>query len=166
MAATVCLFFLGYAAAVFESSAGAFLQVGLVRLDALAALLCWFSLRQETLYGSIFILLFSLLLSTFSVLPVYVFPLSYLLGFFTVRYIAANVLELAPWQIYLITGFVSMEISVIQLVGSGNAELVWPWGLFQAVVNVFTAPVFMFIFNRVEALLRKLRKEKGELAAG
>ncbi len=164
MAATACLFILGYAAAVLQSSAGALLQVGLVRVDALAALLCWYSLRQDALYGAVFVVLFGLLISSFSIIPAYVFPLSYLLGFLTVRYIVSNVLELSSWQVYLMTGFVSMEISVVQLAGSGSVDLVWPWGVLQAFVNVLTAPVLMAVFGRIEALLKKLRKEKGELS--
>ena len=164
MYATACLFILGYMAAVLQSSAGALLQVGLVRLDALTALLCWYSLRRDALYGSVFVVVFGLLISSFSIIPAYVFPLSYLLGFLTVRYIVSNVLELSSWQVYLMTGFVSMEISVVQLAGSGSADLVWPWGVLQALVNVLTAPVLMAVFDRIEALLKKLRKEKGEIA--
>ncbi len=166
MIATVSLLIAGYLAAAFQSSAGAFLQVGLIRIDAMAALLCWYGLRQEAPQGVIAVAFLGLLISAFSIIPAYVFPLSYLMGFLTVRYIVSNVLELSKWQVYLVTGFVSMEISVIQLAGSGNVDLFWPWGLLQALLNVITAPLFMFIFDRMQAVLRKLRREKGEPATG
>jgi len=154
------LFFLGYVAAVVQSSAGVFFQIGLIRLDAVPALICCYSLRQDIPHGILVITFFGLLISCFSTLPAYVFPFSYVIGFLTMRYIVSNVLDLAGWQIYVLAGFLSMEIIVVQLAGSGNAELVWPWGLFQALVNVVIAPVFIFVWNRLEAVFRKLKGKK------
>ena len=164
MIETLCLFILGYAAAVFQSSAGVFFQIGLIRLDAVPALICCYSLRQDLPHGLMAITIFGFLVSFFSTIPAYLFPFSYVIGFLTVRYIVSNVLELVSWQVYVLTGFLSMEIIVVQLAGSGNAELVWPWGLFQALVNAATAPVFIFIWNRLEAVFRKFKRKKGDIA--
>ncbi len=166
MIETLCLVILGYLAAAFQSSAGVFFQVGFIRLDAVPALICWYSLRQKVPQGVVAMVVFGLLISIFSTIPYYLFPISYVLGFLTVRYIISNVLELSKWQIYLLVGFLSMEIIVAQLAGSGSAELVWPWGLIQSALNVVTAPVFFFIFNRVEALLKRLRRDKGDITGG
>ena len=164
MIEALCLFILGYVAAVFQSGAGAFFQIGLIRLDALPALICCYSLRQGLPYGALVITVFGLIVSCFSTMPAYVFPFSYIIGFLIVRYIVSNVLELANWQTYVLVGFLSMEIIVVQLAGSGNAELVWPWGLSQAVVNVVTAPVFIFFWNRLESVFRKLKGKKREIS--
>ena len=166
MIETLCLFILGYLAIVFQSSAGVFFQIGLIRLDALPALICWFSLRQKIPQGLPVVVLFGFLVSIFSTIPAYVFPLSYALGFLTVRYIVSNVLELSMWQVYLMVGFLSMEIIVVQLAVSGNPELVWPWGLCQAVLDAATAPVFMIFFNRFETVIKKIKRDKREIAGG
>ncbi|RUM92576.1 MAG: hypothetical protein DSZ23_00720 [Thermodesulfatator sp.] len=162
----ICILVLGYLSAVFQSGAGFFLQVGYVRPDAIPALICWFSLRQELPQGIAGILLLSFIVSAFSIIPFYVFPLSYLIGYLTVRYIVSNVLEITNWQVYLLVGFVSIEIIVIQLAGSGNAELVWPWGLIQALLNMATAPLFVFFFDGFFKILKKISRQQGKISDG
>ncbi len=163
MIETFCLIILGYLIAVFQSSAGVFFQVGLIRLDAIPALICWYSLRQPLPLGMVAVAVLGLFVSVFSTIPMYVFPLSYVLGFLTIRYIISNVLELYPWQIYLLVGFLSLEIIVVQLAGSGNTELVWPWGLLQSGLNAISAPVFFFFFNKIDAILKKMKRKKRDI---
>ncbi len=161
MTATLCLLMLGYAASVIECSASVFIQVGLMRLDAIPALICWYSLRQNNIpTGIVAITLLGLILSAFSTIPVYAFPVSYTVGFLTMRYIAANMIALSNWQIYLFTGFVSLEIIVLQMAASGNLELVWPWGFLQALIDVATAPFFYWIFNRILTFMEHINTKE------
>jgi len=160
MTPIVVLFLIGYAAILFQTTAGLFLQAGFVRVDMVPAIICWFSLRQESKEGVLPIALFGFLAANFSTIPEMVFPVSYLVAFSTVRYIVSNILELSDSRAYLITGFLSMEIIVIQLVGSGIPELVWPWGLIQSLFNAVIAPVVMYCCNATHSFLNGLENRR------
>lgn len=165
MKETVVFLIASYLAALYQTSIGTFLQTGYIRLDAIAAIICWYGLRRHTFEGILPVFFTGLMAAQFSVVPWFVFPFSYLVAFFTVRYIISNILEVAWIHVVLITGFISMEICVIQLVGSKNPELVWPWGVFQALLNGISAPFFLSFCNRFYSGIEKIGSRKGEVSS-
>ncbi len=102
--------------------------------------------------------------SLFSSLPFFLFPLSYLVAFFTVYLVRINVLEMSKFQAYLMTGFISVEIVFILLAGSGNPELLWPWEMVQAILDIAIALPTFWVCEKclrgLDEILARLRHEK------
>ncbi len=119
-----------------------------LHIDPLPALICWLALRSEPVPGVISVIIAGLATSLFSSLPFYLFPVSYLMAFLTVYLVRTNVLELPNTHAYLMTGFISVEILVVELSGSGNPELLWPWEIVQAVLNIAVSPLVFKICDK------------------
>ncbi len=153
MKAIIVFFVLSYLSLLLQSSWCILCNTYFVHLDPIPALICWFALNEKLLRGALTVAIFGLLASLFSCLSFFLFPLSYLTAFFTVYFIRANVLEIPNIQAYLITGFVSIEILVVQLAGSGSPELLWPWGIIQAILNIAIAPLVFGLCKKCIAIL-------------
>ncbi len=163
---TIAVFLsLSYLSLLIESTWCVFCDLYFLHIDPLPALICWISLNEDFWPGTLAVTICGLLASLFSCLDFFLFPVAYLIGFFTVYFIRINVLELSRLQAYLITGFISIEILVIQLAGSGTPELLWPWGIIQAVLNFAIAPTAFWMCDRclalVASLVAKFSHEKG-----
>ena len=163
---TILVFlFLSYVSLLFESTWCIFCSLYFLHIDPLPALICWLSLKEDFWPGTLAVTVCGLMACLFSCLKFFLFPLAYLIGFFTVYFIRINMLELSKLQAYLITGFISIEMLVVQLAGSGSPELLWPWGLIQAVINFVIAPVVFWLCNKCLAALSNMvarfRHEKG-----
>ena len=141
-------FFLVYLSLILESTWCILCNPHFLRIDTIPALICWLALKSDPLPGAASVIVAGFLAALFSSLPFYLFPLSYLLAFFTIYLVRANVLEMPNLHAYLFTGFVSVEILVVQLSGSGNPELLWPWEMVQALLNMVFAPPVFWICDR------------------
>ncbi len=148
MKASLVFLILIYLSLIFETTWCVFCGLSFLHLDSIPALICWYGLNEKFSRGTLGVLIAGLMASLFSSLRFFLFPFSYLTAFFTVYFIRSNVLELTRLHAYLITGFISVEILVVQLAGSGNPELLWPWGLIQAGINVAVAPVIFWLCDR------------------
>ena len=135
-----------------------------LHIDPAPPLVCWLALRTDPFRGGISVLVAGLLASLFSSLPFFLFPLAYLVAFFTVYLVRINVLEMSKFRAYLMTGFISVEIVFILLAGSGNPELLWPWEMVQAILNIAIAPPTFWVcekcLRRFDEILARLRHEK------
>jgi len=145
-----------YISLIVETTWCVFCGPSLLHLDLIPALICWYALNDRLSRGALWVIGAGFLASLFSSLKFFLFPFSYLTAFLTVYFIRSNVLELTRFHAYLITAFISVEILVIQLAGSGNPELLWPWGLIQAGLNMAVAPVVFWICDRSLFILSEI----------
>ncbi len=135
---------------VLETALFPFFQMGLLRIDGLCALIAWLGLRSPfspACLGATLVV--SLMACLATALPWQVVPIAYGLGALAASYLSINIMELTFIQKILMVGFVSLLANVIMLAGSGNLELVWPWGILQALLNLVTAPFFLFALDRL-----------------
>lgn len=149
---------LGYLMLAAETAWGLGLQVGLVRLDGVVPLIVWYGLRHPLPGGLLPVLGLALVAETFSYVPVGLYTLAYASGYLVVRYVEAQVMQQPLWQQALLVAFIGVVVMVILLTGSGAAELVWPWGICQALLYGLTAPIWFGFFYRVEACLPDRRR--------
>ena len=156
MKATIVFLILLYISIVTETTWCIFCGISFLHVDSIPALICWYALNESLSRGSIGIAVAGLITSLFSSLPFFLFPFSYFVAFFTVYFIRSNVLELSNLHAYLITGFISVEILVIQLAGSGNPELLWPWGIIQSALNIAMSPVVFWICDKSLSILNEI----------
>ncbi len=140
----------GYLLMVSETAWGNELQVGFVRIDGLLALIVWYAIRHPVAEGIMPVCLLGFMSTPLSALPSWSFVAGYALVYLTVRYIQFHVLELLMWQQMLIVMFTSLQAVIILTIVGGDVGLVWPWGIGQAILNGITAPVWFFLFNRMD----------------
>ena len=137
-------------------------RLSFLHIDLLPALLNWYALNEQTFKGSFFVLLVAAISSLFSVLPVWSFFTGYLIAFLIIRYICSNVLELSLLHIHLLTFFLSIEILVIEMIFTGTPELLWPFGMAQAFLNLLLSPFLFFIANLILNFKKETSTTNGE----
>jgi len=155
---------LAYIFLVLESTWCIYCNFIFLHFDPIPALISWLALRAAPFRGAISVLVAGILASLFSSLPFFLFPFSYLVAFFTIYLVRINVLEMSDFQAYLMTGFISVEIVFILLAGSGNPELLWPWEMVQAILNILIAPATFWVCEKflkgLVGILKRLRHEE------
>ncbi len=155
--------FLVYLSLVLESTWCILCSSHFLHIDTIPALICWLALKSEPVPGTVSVIVAGLIAALFSSVPFYLFPISYLMAFFTIYLVRANILEMPYLQAYFFTGFVSVEILVVQLSGSGNPELLWPWEMVQALLNmVFAPPVFWVCDRCLKGLTKVIARFRHE----
>jgi cell shape-determining protein MreD len=142
---------LGFVLILVETSMGPATRLGMVRPDGLVALVVWHGMRHPLPAGILPILALGILSEPFTLLPGGVHILAFAGGYLMVRYVLNHVICPALWQQMLLVAFVSVVMVVLLLTASGAADLVWPWGFGQAVLNGLTCPLLFFCFERVHA---------------
>ncbi len=156
MKSALVFFVFFYLSLLLESTWCIMCSIYFLHIDPIPSLICWVALTEDIKKGVLIVILAGFLASTFSSIHFFLFPTSYLIAFLTVYFVRSNVLELSKWQAYLVTGFISVEIVVMQLAGSGSPELLWPWGLFQSGLNIAIAPLVFWLCDNVYSLLNEL----------
>jgi len=142
---------LGYSLLLIETTWGPVLQLGQVRLDGLVSLVAWYGLYHSLPEGIIPILILGIFCEALSGLPTGLYLLVYTSEYLTTRYILNHVVCITVWQQMLLVSFVSIEVMAVLLIGSGAAELMWPWGFGQTLLNGITAPLWFFVFDKIRS---------------
>ena len=142
---------LGYSLLLIETTWGPLFQFGEVRLDGLVPLVVWYGLYHPLPGGIIPVLGLGIFCGALSGLPAGLYPLVYASGYLITRYILNHVVCITAWQQMLLVSFVSIEVMAVLLIGSGAAELMWPWGFGQTLLNGITAPFWFFVFNKIRS---------------
>ncbi len=149
--------FLGYILLLIETALGDMFQFGLIRLDGIVPLIAWYGLNHGLPGGILPVLGLGVLSDPLSGLPAGLYSLGYAGEYLMIRYIVNHAKCAAPWQQMLLVSFVSIEVVTVLLTGSGAAEIIWPWGLIQALINGITAPLWFVVFDKAGADLFRFK---------
>lgn len=153
---------IGYPLLLLETTLGPALEIGLVRPDGLIALVVWCGLNTPLPNGLAAILGLGLFAEAFTVASRGLYIFSFAVGYLMVRYILNHVITPYLWQRMLLVTVISMICLTILLSGTGGADLVWPWGISQAVLNGLLCPVWFLIFDKILAYSDRLTSANGK----
>jgi hypothetical protein len=157
--------FSGFVLLLMETAWGPGVQFGLIRPDGLIALLVWHALRSRLPDGILPVLGLGILTEAFTILPWGLYILAYAGGYLAVRYVVSHVMCVYLWQKMLMVSFVSVGFLVIVLTGSGVADLFWPWGLIQAILNGLICPAFFFCLDSLQSYILSAAPSSGKRRA-
>jgi hypothetical protein len=143
----------GYILILIETALGSLFQFGQVRLDGLVPLIAWHGLQSGLPSGIVPVLGLGVLSEQTSVMQTGLYTISYVGEYLVIRYILNHVAFVAIWQTMILVSFLSVEIMAILLVGSGAADLFWPWGFIQALLNGIFVPFWFFIFDKANSII-------------
>ena len=165
--ALVAIFF-GYVLLLIETAWGFLLQFGQTRLDGLVPLVAWYGLQHPLPGGILAVLGLGILSEQMSAMPTGLYALAYAGEYLMIRYILNHIVCAAVWQQIMLVSFLSIEVMAVLLIGSGGAELLWPWGFAQALLNGITAPLWFYAFDKANSVifsegLRLGVKKQGEV---
>jgi cell shape-determining protein MreD len=152
--ALVVIFF-GYILLLIETALGFPFQSGQIRLDGLVPLIAWYGLQHPLPGGILAVLGLGILSEQMSAMPDGLYALAYAGEYLMIRYILNHILCAATWQQMMLVSFLSIEVVAVLLIGSGAAELLWPWGFAQALLNGVFAPFWFFVFNKTNSVIFK-----------
>ncbi|NIA08359.1 MAG: hypothetical protein GWP10_00940 [Nitrospiraceae bacterium] len=153
---------LGYSLLLIETTWGPLFQLGQVRLDGLVSLVAWYGLYHPLPGGIIPVLILGILCEELSGLPAGLYPLVYVSEYLITCYILNHVVCITAWQQMLLVSFVSIEVIAVLLIGSGAADLMWPWGFGQILLNSITAPLWFFVFDKIRSIYTEKDKKGSE----
>ncbi len=141
------IFFLvaGFLLLVTQSALGDTATIFGIRINAIYALIVWFAIRVPLPEGLTPVLVLGVMAEGLTALTPGLYIGAYALAYLMVRYIVSHLMYTSMIHKVLLVLFVSMNGTVIILAGGGHAELVWPQGVMQTVLNGLLAP-FFFIF--------------------
>lgn len=145
--------FLGYVLLLIETALGFPFQLGQIRLDGLVPLVAWYGLQHSLPGGILAVLGLGILSEQMSAMPAGLYALAYTGEYLMIRYILSHIVCAAAWQQMMLVSFLSIEVVAILLIGSGAAELLWPWGFAQALLNGVLAPFWFFVFDKVNSVI-------------
>ncbi len=146
----------GYLLMLVETTIESLFWIGPVRPDGLIVLVVWCGLTTPLPNGLAAILGLGLFAEAFSAASRGLYIFSFAAGYLMVRYILSHVITPYLWQRMLLVTVVSMICLTILLVGTGGADLVWPWGALQAILNGILSPAFFFVFDKIKAYSDRL----------
>ena len=145
--------FFGYILLLIETALGPLFQFGQIRLDGLVPLVAWYGLQHCLPGGILAILGLGILSEQMSAMPVGLYTMAYAGEYLMIRYILNHIVCVAAWQKMMLVSFLSIEIVAVFLIGSGAAELFWPWGFAQALLNGVLAPFWFFVFDKANSVI-------------
>lgn len=123
----------------------------MIRPDGLMALVVWCGIKTPLPNGLAAILGLGLIAEAFTVTSRGLYIISFTTGYLMVRYILSHVITPYLWQRMFLVAFASTVCLTVLLTGSGDAELVWPWGILQAILNGILSPLYFFLFDKILA---------------
>jgi len=150
--ALVVIFF-GYVLLLIETALGFPFQLGQIRLDGLVPLVAWYGLQHSLPGGILAVLGLGILSEQMSAMPAGLYALAYAGEYLMIRYILNHIVCAAAWQQMMLVSFLSIEVVAVLLIGSGAAELLWPWGFAQALLNGVLAPFWFFVFDKANSVI-------------
>ncbi len=153
MKKALVVIFLGYVLLLIETAMGFPFQLGQIRLDGLVPLVAWYGLQYSLPGGILAVLGLGILSEQMSAMPVGLYVLAYTGEYLMIRYVLNHIVCAAAWQQIMLVSFLSIEVVAVLLIGSGAAELLWPWGFAQALLNGVLAPFWFFVFNKANSII-------------
>jgi hypothetical protein len=150
--ALVAIFF-GYILLLIETALGPLFQFGQIRLDGLVPLIAWYGLQYSLPGGILAVLGLGILSEQLSAMPAGLYALAYASEYLMIRYILNHIVCAAAWQQMVLVSFLSIEVMAVLLIGNGAAELLWPWGFAQALLNGILAPFWFFVFDKANSVI-------------
>ncbi|MEA1867976.1 MAG: hypothetical protein U9N19_07760 [Thermodesulfobacteriota bacterium] len=145
--------FFGYVLLLIETAMGFPFQLGQIRLDGLVPLVAWYGLQHSLPSGILAVLGLGILSEHMSAMPVGLYILAYAGEYLMIRYVLNHIVCAAAWQQMLLVSFLSIEVVAVLLIGSGAADLLWPWGFAQALLNGVFSPFWFFVFNKANSVI-------------
>jgi len=139
---------LGYILLLIETTLGLPFHFGHIQLDGLVPLIAWYGIQHPLPGGILAVLGLGILSEQMSAMPYGLYILVYAGEYLMIRYILNQIVCAAAWQQMMLVSFLSIEIVAVLLIGSGAAELLWPWGFAQALLNGIIAPLWFFVFDK------------------
>jgi cell shape-determining protein MreD len=160
--------FFGYILLLIETALGPLFQFGQIRLDGLVPLVAWYGLQHSLPGGILAVLGLGILSEQLSAMPAGLYALAYAGEYLMIRYILNHIMCASIWQQIMLVSFLSIEVVAVLLIGSGAAELLWPWGFVQALLNGVLTPFWFFVFDKANSVIfsESLRlgvKKRGEV---
>lgn len=150
----VAIFF-GYIFILLETAWGNGLQVGMARIDFLVPLVAWYGFKTPLPEGLFLVLTLGILAEPFTVLPggiqITVLVSAYLL----IRYISGHIPGLRCWHKVPVVGFVAAESQILEMLLSGAAQYIWPWGVIQGGLAALIFPFLMLLLEFWEGLFSR-----------
>jgi len=116
-------------------------------------LVAWYGLQHPLPGGILAVLGLGILSEQMSAMPDGLYVLAYAGEYLMVRYILNHIVFTAAWQKMMLVSFLSIEVVAVLLIGSSAAELLWPWGFAQALLNGITAPFWFFVFDKTNSFI-------------
>ncbi|MCK4426062.1 MAG: hypothetical protein KAV69_04880 [Deltaproteobacteria bacterium] len=116
-------------------------------------LIAWYGLQYSLPGGILAVLGLGILSEQLSAMPAGLYALAYAGEYLMIRYILNHIVCAAAWQQMILVSFLSIEVVAVLLIGSGAAELMWPWGFAQALLNGILAPFWFFVFDKANSVI-------------
>jgi cell shape-determining protein MreD len=145
--------FFAYILLLIETALGPLFQFGQIRLDGLVPLIAWYGLQYSLPGGILAVLGLGILSEQLSAMPAGLYTLAYAGEYLMIRYILNHIVCAAAWQQMILVSFLSIEVVAVLLIGSGAAELMWPWGFAQALLNGILAPFWFSVFDKANSVI-------------
>ncbi|MGQ9500172.1 MAG: hypothetical protein ACUVQ6_07480 [Dissulfurimicrobium sp.] len=143
------IIFTGYLLILTETTLWPISLTGLIRPDGLMALVVWCGIKTPLPDGLTAILGLGLIAEAFTITSKGLYMISFTIGYLMVRYILSHVITPYLWQRMLLVSFVSTICLAVLLTGSGNTDLIWPWGIAQAILNGVSSPLYFLLFDKI-----------------
>jgi cell shape-determining protein MreD len=143
----------GYILLLIETALGPLSQFGQIRLDGLVPLIAWYGLQHPLPGGILAVLGLGILSEQMSAMPAGLYTLAYAGEYLMIRYILSHIVCTAAWQQVILVSFLSIEIVAVLSIGSGAAELFWPWGFVQALLNGVLTPFWFLVFDKAASII-------------
>jgi cell shape-determining protein MreD len=143
----------GYILLIIETALGPLFQFGQIRIDGLVPLTAWYGLQHPLPGGILAVLGLGILSEQLSAMPAGLYTLAYAGEYLMIRYILNHIMCTSAWQQVMLVSFLSIEVVSVLSIGSGAAELLWPWGFAQALLNGVLAPFWFFVFDKANSFI-------------
>lgn len=150
---TLFFLLLGYALLIMESALGNMASVWSMRVDGIFTLIVWFGVRVPMPEGFTPVLILGVMAEGLTALHPGLYVGSYILAYLMVRYVVNHLMYTSILHKVLLVLFVGMNSTVIILAGSGNVEMVWPWGAAQTMFDGMCAILFFPFFDWLHQLI-------------
>jgi len=150
--ALIVIFF-GYILLLIATALGFPFRSGQIRLDGLVPLVAWYGLQHPLPGGILAVLGLGILSEQMSAMPDGLYALAYAGEYLMIQYLLNHIVCATAWQQMMLVSFLSIEVVAVLLIGSGAAELLWPWGFAQALLNGILTPFWFFVFDKANSLI-------------
>ena len=116
-------------------------------------LVAWYGLQHPLPGGILAVLGLGILSEQMSAMPDGLYALAYAGEYLMIQYLLNHIVCATALQQMMLVSFLSIEVVAVLLIGSGAAELLWPWGFAQALLNGALAPFWFFVFDKTNSVI-------------
>ncbi len=143
---------LGYVILLFDVTIFAAMQISYFRIEGILPLVIWYSFRQRSLESIVVVILLALIAGTFTYASTGIWIISLCIGYILSCYIYNQIDNLTWYQDILLFWFLNTVMIVILMFGTDSTDLVWPYGVIEALLLSILTPFWFYIFELLNDL--------------